>query len=141
MAMKTSYDAIIIGAGVIGTSIALGLARKGLNPLCLDMGAEAGHGSTSGSSAIIRPFYSTVDGASIAYEAHYYWKDWAGFLGVEDERGLSRYVNTGNLVVKCDHNDHMRPFLAVLDEIGCPYEHWSCDQLKERFPTIAVDSF
>ncbi len=57
--MNASYDAIVIGAGVIGTSISLGLARKGLKPLCVDMGAEAGHGSTSGSSAIIRP--STVE--------------------------------------------------------------------------------
>ncbi len=139
--MTVAYDAIVIGAGVIGTSIALGLARKGLRPLCVDMGAEAGHGSTSGSSAIIRPFYSTVDGASIAYEAHFYWKNWADFLGVEDERGLSRYVNSGNLVVKCDHNDHMRPLLAVLDRIGCAYEHWSCEQLQERFPTITFESF
>ncbi len=139
--MGARYDAIVIGAGVIGTSISLGLARKGLKPLCVDMGAEAGHGSTSGSSAIIRPFYSTIDGAAIAYEAHFYWKNWAEFLGVEDERGLTRYVNTGNLVVKCDHNDHMRPLLAVLDQIGCAYEHWGFDRLKERFPTIVFDSF
>ncbi|NNG03382.1 MAG: FAD-binding oxidoreductase [Inquilinus sp.] len=139
--MTATYDAVVIGAGVIGTSIALGLARKGLKPLCVDMGAEAGHGSTSGSSSIIRPFYSTVDGASIAYEAHFYWKDWAGFLGAEDERGHTRYVNTGNLVVKCDRNDHMRKLLAMLDRIGCPYEEWSCERLKERFPTIVFDSF
>ncbi len=105
------------------------------------MGAEAGHGSTSGSSAIIRPFYPTIDGASIAYEAHFCWKDWAEFLGVEDERGLTRNVNTGNLVVKCDHNDQMRPLLAVLDRIDCAYEHWGFDQLKERFPIIVFDSF
>ena len=139
--MSTSWDAIVIGAGAIGTSIALGLARKGLRALCVDMGAEAGHGSTSGSSAIIRPFYSTIDGASIAYEAHFYWKNWAGFLGAEDERGYARYVDTGNLVVKCDHNDHMRKLLGVLDRIGCPYEEWSCERLRERFPAIVFESF
>ncbi len=139
--MTASHDAIVIGAGVIGTSIALGLARKGLKPLCLDMGSEAGHGSTSGSCAIVRPFYSTFDGASIAYESHFYWKNWAEFLGVEDERGYTRYVDTGNLVVKCDHNDHMRPSLALLDQIGCAYEEWSCEQLKKRFPAIVFESF
>ncbi len=139
--MTDTYDAIIIGAGVIGTAIALGLARKGLKPLCVDMGSEAGHGSTSGSCAIVRAFYSTVDGAATAHESHFYWKNWADFLGVEDERGYTRYVNTGNLVVKCDHNDHMRRSLEVLDQIGCGYEHWSCEQLQERFPTIVFDSF
>ena len=139
--MTGGYDAIVIGAGVIGCSIALGLSRKGFRTLNVDMGPEAGHGSTSGSSAIIRPFYSTVDGAAIAYEAHFYWKDWAGFLGVEDERGLARYVNTGNLATKCDTNDHMRKFMSVMDQVGCPYEEWSCEQLKERFPPIVFDSF
>ena len=32
--MKESYDAIIIGAGVIGAAITLELARKGLKSIC-----------------------------------------------------------------------------------------------------------
>ena len=39
--MKESYDAIIIGAGVIGAAITLELARKGLKSICLDKVGEA----------------------------------------------------------------------------------------------------
>ena len=52
--MAPAYDAIIIGAGIIGAATALGLARKGLNVLSVDRLPAAGYGSTSGSCAIIR---------------------------------------------------------------------------------------
>src|SRR5271165_2811158 len=99
--MKTTYDAIIIGAGILGTSTALALARGGFSVLCVDKNPAAGYGSTSGSCAIIRPFYSTVDGSALAFESHFYWKNWSSFIEVEDPRGLARYINCGNLVVKC----------------------------------------
>ena len=61
-----TFDAIIIGAGVIGTSIALGLSRKGLKTLNVDSLPAAGYGSTSNSSAIIRPFYSAIENCALA---------------------------------------------------------------------------
>ena len=91
--MPNSYDSIIIGAGIIGAATALALARKGQRPLVIDKLPAAGYGSTGGSCAIIRPYYSTVDGSAIAYESHFYWKDWENFLGAPDERGLARYVD------------------------------------------------
>ena len=87
--MADTYDSIIIGAGIIGSATALAQARKGQRPLVVDSLPAAGYGSTSASCAIIRPYYSTVEGSAIAYESHYYWKDWRGFLGFEDERKLS----------------------------------------------------
>ena len=102
--MTKSHDAIVIGAGVIGTSIALGLARKGLSVLGVDKLPAAGFGSTSGSCAIIRPYYSTLDGSALGWESHFYWRDWAAFLGVEDERGLARYIDCGCLRLKSPAN-------------------------------------
>ena len=96
--MSNVYDAIVIGAGVIGSATALALSRKGRNVLCVDKLPASGYGSTSGSCAIIRPYYSTVDGSAVAYESHYYWKQWSEFLGTEDERGHARYVNCGCMV-------------------------------------------
>ncbi|HKE96131.1 MAG TPA: FAD-dependent oxidoreductase, partial [Povalibacter sp.] len=97
--MAKAYDAIVVGAGVIGASTALALARSGHKTLCIDKLPASGYGSTSGSCAIVRPFYSTVDGSALAYESHFYWMDWANFLSAADERGIARYVNCGNLVV------------------------------------------
>jgi sarcosine oxidase subunit beta len=134
--MSNSYDAIVIGAGAMGASTALGLARKGLKPLAIDRLPAAGYGSTSGSSAVIRPFYSTVDGSAIAYESHFYWKDWANFLGVADERGLARYVDCGCLVMKTESNGMLVRALELMAEIDCPAEDMDQAALRARLPII-----
>jgi glycine/D-amino acid oxidase-like deaminating enzyme len=92
------YNAIIIGAGVIGAAIAFELAKKSYRTLNVDKLASAGYGSTSGSCAIIRLHYSTPDGVAMAREGYYYWRNWAEHLEVEDELGLVKYINTGCLV-------------------------------------------
>jgi sarcosine oxidase, subunit beta len=139
--VPAKFDAVVIGAGVIGAATALGLARKGRKVLCVDKLPAAGYGSTSGSCAIIRPYYSTVDGSAIAYESHYYWQEWADFLGVDDERGLARYVNCGCMVLKTEANGYLERAADLMEEIGCPYEHLDADQVKARLPIVALQCY
>ena len=139
--MSGTYDAVVIGAGVIGAATTLGLARKGLQVLCLDRLPAAGYGSTSSSSAIIRPYYSTVDGCALGWESHFWWREWADFLGVADERGLARYVNCGCLRLKSPANGFLEQTVRLMDAIGCPYEHWSGEKVLERLPVVVLDSF
>jgi sarcosine oxidase, subunit beta len=139
--VKKAYDAVVIGAGIIGASTALALTRSGFRVLCIDKLPAAGYGSTSGSCAIIRPFYSTVEGSALAYESHFYWQQWASFLGVTDERGLARYINCGNLVLKCARNKYLEPVLQVMREINCPYHELSADEVKKRLPLVDMRSF
>jgi sarcosine oxidase subunit beta len=139
--MTKSYDAIVIGAGVIGTAVVLGLTRKGLSVLNVDKLPAAGYGSTSGSCAIIRPYYSTIDGSVLGWESHFYWRDWDAFLGVDDERGLARYINCGCLRLKSPANGYLESTVQLMDEIGCPYEHWNAEQVLKRMPGVVLDSF
>jgi sarcosine oxidase subunit beta len=105
--MSNSFDAVIIGAGIIGAATALALARAGRKVLAVEKLPASGYGSTGASCAIIRPYYSTVDGSALAYESHFYWRDWAEFLGVEDERGLAKYHDCGCLVLKTEANGYL----------------------------------
>ena len=89
---ERSYDAVIIGAGVIGAAIGYELARAGRRTLNVDMLPAAGYGSTSNSCAVIRTYYSTLDGTAFAYEGYHYWRDWADYLAAEDERGLAEFL-------------------------------------------------
>ena len=49
--MSSAYDAVIIGSGVMGCSIAFELAKRGWRTLNVDKLADAGAGSTSNSCA------------------------------------------------------------------------------------------
>lgn len=139
--MSEQFDAIVIGAGIIGTCTALQLARTGYKTLCVDKLPASGYGSTSGSCAIIRPYYSTVDGSALAFESHYYWKNWSDYLGIEDEKGNVVYNNCGCLVMKTKENDHLKPAIRIMKTIGCPYEELTAEQVQDRLPLLNMNSY
>ena len=141
MPAKQSYDAIIIGAGVIGACIAFELAKKGWKTLSIDKLPEAGYGSTSGSCAIIRTYYSALESCAIAYEGWHYWKDWETYIGVPDEQGLIKYHNTGCLVVKTEHNHHLGKVCSMMDRIGCAYEDVAAEDIGAHMPNADIHQF
>ena len=136
-----SYDAIIIGAGIIGACTAFELAKKGWKTLNIDKLPEAGYGSTSGSCAIIRTHYSTVESCALAYEGWFIWKDWAGYLGVEDPDGMVTYNNTGCLVMKTEKNNNLKVVTDTMSAIGCPYEVVEGKDIPNWVPGINVAKY
>ena len=54
--MSSTYDVIVIGAGIMGCSSAFQLAQRGLKVAIVEKG-NVGDGSTGKSSAIIRQHY------------------------------------------------------------------------------------
>ncbi len=139
--MTERYDAIIIGAGIIGAALALELSRRGFRTLNVDRLPASGYGSTSASCAIIRTHYSTVDGAAIAYEGYFYWKRWADHLRVEDERGLAEFRDTGCLVMKTEQNGYLEKIEANMDALGIPYEEWDLARIRARLPFYETKHF
>ena len=87
-----AVDAVVIGAGVIGASIALELARGGRDVVVVDRSAGPGTGSTAASSACVRFHYSTWEGVATSWEAKHGWESWQQHLGATDSGGLANYV-------------------------------------------------
>jgi sarcosine oxidase subunit beta len=139
--MTKKADAIIIGAGVIGSSVAFELAKRGYKTLNIDKLPTSGYGSTSNSCAIVRAHYSTWDGVAMAYEGFFYWDDWANYLGVEDERGMIKYMKTGSIMFKLQGEDHSKKCLKFFEEIGVEHEIWDLEKLKERMPIYSHDQY
>jgi glycine/D-amino acid oxidase-like deaminating enzyme len=131
---RIAYDAIVIGAGVIGAAVGYELAKKGLKALNLDKLPAAGYGSTGASCAIIRTFYSTIDGCAFAYEGVHYWRRWADYLGVEDERGLARYHETGVLVLTAGDGKRLELIRRNMAAVGITIEEWDAAKLKKKLP-------
>ena len=69
MSDNERFDAIIIGAGVIGGAIGFELAKRSYRTINIDKLPAAGFGSTSNSCAIVRAHYSTYDGVADAGDA------------------------------------------------------------------------
>jgi len=139
--MTQAADAIIIGTGVIGAATAFELSKLGWKTLSLDRNSQAGHGSTSGSCAIIRTHYSTFDGTAFAWEGYHYWRDWADYLEAQDPNGLAAFREVGCLVMKTEANGHLAKHMQHCAELGCPYEEWSPEQITDRLPIYSLDSF
>lgn len=128
-------DAVIVGAGVIGSSIALELARDGLSVVVVDKASAPGQGSTSASSAVIRFNYSTWDGIATAWEAKHCWEKWADHLEGVDDAGMARFHRVGKAFLDVDIAP-MERVLVMFDQAGIPYEVWDADELARRIPGI-----
>ncbi len=135
-------DVIIIGAGVIGSSLALGLSRKGFKTLNIDALPAAGFGSTSNSSGIVRPFYSALESCALAHEARSRWLDWPAFLASPDERGYARYDECGMLMLLAEGDKKLfQNSLNAMQEVGVAFEYLSADELVQKFPAFELASF
>ena len=96
------FDAVIIGAGIIGANLGFEMSKAGYRTLNIDKLPAAGYGSTSNSCAIIRTHYSTWAGVAMAYEGYFYWKNWAEYLEVGDESGVAGFIDCGAMYVGGD---------------------------------------
>jgi sarcosine oxidase subunit beta len=139
--MSERYDAIIIGAGIIGAATAFELAKKGWKTLNIDKLPASGYGSTSNSCAIIRVHYSTWDGIAMAYEGYFYWHEWAKYLDAADERGLADFIECGALVMKTEQNGKLAKHCELADKLSIPYEALGPDAIEERLPIYEMKSY
>ena len=139
--MAQDYDAVIIGAGVIGAATAFELAKTGRRTLSVDKLPAAGYGPTSNSCAIIRVHYSTFDGTALAYEGYFYWKDWARYLDAEDERGLAGFNECGCLIMRTEHNGHLERHCDLAAALDIPFEIWDRARIVEKLPVYDLKRF
>lgn len=137
--MATDRRPVVIGAGVIGCSIAYALSKRGARPIVVDRGPGAGAGSTSASSAVIRFSYSTIDAVRLSWESKFHWEHWRETIGHYDD-SCARFVKTGLLVLESP----VTPLSAVrahFDAVGVPYEALGTAALAARFPDLDLGRF
>lgn len=133
--MNGTADVIVVGAGVIGSSIALELARDGCTVVVVDKAGAPGQGSTSASSAVIRFNYSTWDGIATAWEAKHCWEKWADHLDDVDDAGMAHFHRVGMAFLEVDIAPMTR-VLPMFDRAGIAYETWDAATLATRIPGV-----
>lgn len=138
---ETDVDVIVIGAGVIGCSVAVELSRRGHRTLNIERGPSAGSGSTSSSSAVIRFSYSTASGVNVSREGLEYWLNWADHIGVPDELGLVQFHRTGQLMLHTGPDSYSQQVRALWAELDVPFDDLTLDELGERYPWMSTDLY
>ena len=129
---------IVVGAGVVGSSIALQLARKGFDVTVIDRNSKPGLGSTSASSAVVRFNYSTFDAVALSWESFHLWCDWKNFIDdekVDSQEHYAEMINRGYVMldVPVISRDNTK---ELFTRAGIPFEEWDSETLKSRVPGI-----
>ena len=133
--IKNIYDAIVIGAGGMGSAAAYHLAKSGANVLVLEQ-FQRGHtfGSSHGPTRIIRFFYDKAFYTELMKTAYAEWRD------LESASGKSLLFITGSVCLGASGNPYGRTARQNLDAAGVESEWWSATQLAERFPQFRVSN-
>ncbi|KAF1035266.1 MAG: Sarcosine oxidase subunit beta [Burkholderia lata] len=134
-----SYDVVVIGAGVIGSSVAFHLSKLGArNVLVLDRGT-IGAGTTSQSSGILRTHYSVKENVELARKSWHVFNTFPEYLG--DDEASCGLVKCGYMIVASE-GDKLEPLRASLDqqkEQGVPLEFLNRQQAAELLPIARFD--
>ncbi|MEE8525908.1 MAG: hypothetical protein V3T72_18385 [Thermoanaerobaculia bacterium] len=72
----------------------------------------------------------------MAREGYFHWIDWPRFLGVVDECGMAKYLNTGCLVMKTEKNHYLANVMASLDELGIVYQELDVDGIRQKLSFV-----
>ena len=131
--------AVVIGAGVIGCSIALELAKDGHNVISVDKAQGPGQGSSSASSAVVRFNYSTFDSVALAWESFHCWRNWAAHLGNKQDR-YSKMIDVGVVMLDAPVISGERTS-RLFEAVGVPYEVWDWQKLSANVNGIDVGKY
>ena len=133
--MQQSADIVVAGAGVIGLSIAVQLARRTrARVLVLDRASAPGAGSTGASSALCRHKYSLSETVRLARDGIAAYRHWAEFLELKEP--AARFHDTGVLWLGDGRKDWPVSEVHRLAEHGVRAAVLGDAELHERFPAI-----
>ncbi|MBI3326294.1 MAG: FAD-binding oxidoreductase [Nitrospinae bacterium] len=133
--MPSTAEAIIIGAGVMGASLAFHLTHAGMKGVTvLDKTGLAG-GMTAKSGAVVRMHYTNEPEARMAFESFRYFQNWKEMVG-----GECGFTRTGfMLTVTPDNADRLRQNVAMLRKIGVNTSVVTAQELRELQPFCEVE--
>jgi glycine oxidase len=105
---STRYDAVVIGAGMIGLACAWRARRRGLSVLVVDRAAAPGAGASGVAAGMLAPVTEADFGEEGPLRVNLAGRDrWSAFAAeLEEQSGLpTGYRDSGALVVAADRDD------------------------------------
>jgi sarcosine oxidase subunit beta len=133
--MASGADVVVIGGGVVGTSIAFHLARLGAGSVTLlERSPGLAAGATGRSGALVRTHYTNAPEAAMAQAALPWFEGWADRVG-----GACGFVRTGFLqVVDAADTALLKENTAVLQGLGVDTRVVDAAGARALEPALAI---
>jgi len=137
--MPETFDAIVIGAGVVGASTAFHLAKLGGLKVCVVERDQVCSGGTAKSCAIVRTHYSVPSNTALtvrSLEMFGAFRDW-----LDDAEADAGFVQSGYLILapEGDFATRMRANLALQTDAGAETFVVSPEEALEHHPLLKLD--
>ena len=132
--MKTTAEVVVIGGGVIGTSLLFNLGQLGVTDTLLVEKDVLGSGSTGRSQTMCRMHYSNPVTAVMAWKSLDIFRNFRDMVG-----GESGFVETGYLlVVNKEDRSSLQRNVAMAYNLGINTKQINADDLRGIAPTISI---
>ncbi|KAJ8043826.1 Peroxisomal sarcosine oxidase [Holothuria leucospilota] len=123
------YDCIVIGAGVVGSSAAYHLSRKGKNTLLLEQfSLPHTRGSSHGPIRAIRCCNGNLLYVKMTIEALRQWKQ------LEEDAGVTLFRQTGLLIIDKPPYEFLTEAMNAAKVCGIHVTEMSREEVHERYP-------
>lgn len=133
-------EVIVVGAGVVGCSLAFHLARSGARVAVFDKEHAVCAGMSARSGALLRMHYTFAPEAELAWKSLRYFANWEELVGRDAERGGCGFVQTGfTIVVGPPNVEKLRANVAMLRAVGVDTSLLEPAELRRLEPAINVD--
>ena len=131
--MAQHFDAIVVGAGGVGSAAAYYLAKAGQRVLLLEQ-FEINHrkGSSYGHSRVIRYTYDSPIYVELMRAAYPLW------FSLQAEAQEQLYVKTGGLDFGSPDIDTFQALQVSMDAANLDYEYLSRGEIYKRYPQFAL---
>jgi sarcosine oxidase subunit beta len=128
-------DIVILGAGVMGASIAFHLAQRKPGRVVILEKDHAGQGASGRSSALVRMHYTFPPEVELALRSLEVFRDWQHIVGTPSDFRRTGFVR---IVPEAEH-DRLRENVAMQQRLGVNTRLVTREELREIAPDWAVD--
>jgi sarcosine oxidase subunit beta len=137
---RTSTDFAIIGGGIMGTSLAWQLARRGAGRVTLYERAVVAAGASGRTGALLRRHYTNRQEAVLAQRGWQIFAAWPEVVGGEPVHTAAGLIVTVDTSAGHEVNvDRLHRNVALLNEVGIPAQVVTRDELAELEPCARWD--
>jgi sarcosine oxidase, subunit beta len=129
-----SFDIIVVGAGVIGASVAFHLAELGAKSVLVLERDQVGSGTGAQSSGILRTHYSVAENVKLAHQS---WAAFASFAQYLDDPEASSGIVPCGYLIAAGGDERVAALRASLEgqrQMGVQVQELDAQAAKERLP-------